>query len=81
MKSEKINLMKTFLLLGGIIQQNESLKDRVAYKERIVFSTLRSYNPEWEKPSDWDGLTDEEKMERLTKVEQTLKETGDDTIK
>ena len=53
--------------------KNETLKDRVAYKERIVFATMRNLIPQWEQPSDWNELTDEKKMERLEKIEELNK--------
>ena len=62
--------MNAFLMMGNLItSEDETLKDRVAYKERIVFATMRSLIPQWEEPSDWSGLTDEKKMERLEQIE------------
>jgi hypothetical protein len=31
---------------------------------------MRSLIPHWEKPRDWDDLSDEKKLERLEKLEQ-----------
>lgn len=56
------DLMKGFLILGDMGSKNESLSDKVKYKERIVFATMRSYIPDWEIPRDWDTITDEVKM-------------------
>ena len=66
--------MNAFLVLVDIItSKDETLKDRVAYKERIVFATMRNLIPQWEQPSDWNELTDEKKMERLEKIEEIHK--------
>ena len=70
--SNGIDLLKMFLVIGEMSSEKSTLKEKVAYKERIVFATMKSYNPHWEKPSDWDGLSDEDKMKRLEKVENSL---------
>ena len=67
---EKLNAMKAFLILGDLTNKEQTTADRVKYKERIVFATMRSMIPQWEKPSDWDDLSDEVKLERLEKLEQ-----------
>ena len=67
-----INMMKMFLAMGDMADTNITLAEKVAYKERIVFSTMRFHNPYWEKPSDWDSLTDTVKMERLSKLEAVV---------
>jgi len=61
-----IEMMKMFMLLGDMT--NDSLADKVAYKQRIAFATMRNAVPDWQPPSDWDTLSDEVKMERLTKL-------------
>lgn len=65
--SSELDFMKGLLIFGDL--GNDSLEDRVKYKERIVFATMKHMIPGWEKPRDWDSLTDEVKMERLTKLE------------
>ena len=65
---DNLNIMQAFLMLGDN-DNEESLSDKVKYKERIVFSTMRSLIPDWEKPKDWDNLSDQIKMERLKKLE------------
>ena len=70
--SNGIDLLKMFLVIGEIGSEKNTLKEKVAYKQRIVFATMKSYNPHWEKPSDWEELSDEDKMERLEKVEESL---------
>ena len=72
---EKLNAMKAFLILGDLTNNEQTTADRVKYKERIVFATMRSMIPQWEKPSDWDDLSDEVKLERLEKLEQNDLET------
>jgi hypothetical protein len=70
---DKFNAMKSFLVMGDLINNEKtSLKDRVKYKERIVFATMRSMIPQWEPPSDWSTITDEQKLERLTKIETEI---------
>jgi len=61
--------MKAFLAIGNMTSGNQTLAEKVAYKQKIVFSTMRFHNPYWEQPRDWDALTDELKMERLTAIE------------
>ena len=70
---DKFNAMKSFLVLGDLMNDDETtLKDKVKYKERIVFATMRSMIPQWEPPSDWSTITDEQKLERLTKIETEI---------
>jgi len=63
-----IDMMKMFMLLGDMTNEESSLADKVAYKQRIAFATMRNAIPDWQPPSDWDTLSDEVKMERLTKL-------------
>ena len=67
---EKFNAMKAFLLLGELSNGEQTTAQKVKYKERIVFATMRSEIHNWEPPSDWDELSDEVKLERLEKIEQ-----------
>jgi len=70
---DKFNAMKSFLMLGELMNNDKtSLKDKVKYKERIVFATMRSMIPQWEPPSDWSTISDEQKLERLTKIETEI---------
>ena len=70
---DKFNAMKSFLVLGDLMNNDKTtLKDKVKYKERIVFATMRSMIPQWEPPSDWSTITDEHKLERLTKIETEI---------
>ena len=62
--------MKAFLLLGDLSTKKESVDDRIAYKEKIVFATMRSQIPNWEKPSDWDTLPNKEKLKRLDNLQK-----------
>jgi len=66
-----INMMKTFMLLGDIeTKQEDRLSDKaVAYKERIAFATMRASIPNWQPPSNWNSLTNEEKLNRLDKLQ------------
>ena len=70
---DKFNAMKSFLVLGDLMNNDKTtLKDKVKYKERIVFATMRSMIPQWEPPSDWSKISDEQKLERLTKIETEI---------
>ena len=66
----KLNAMKSFLILGDLTNKEQTISERVKYKERIVFATMKSMIPQWKKPSDWDDLSDETKLYRLEKLEQ-----------
>ena len=65
---DKLGFMKAFLMLGDL-EVKTPLNEKVKYKERIVFATMRSLIPQWEKPSNWDDLSDEIKFERLEKLQ------------
>lgn len=70
---ENFKAMKMFLAMGEMTSKPETtVEEKVAYKERIVFATMKSMIPGWEKPSDWDSLPAETKMERLTKIEKEI---------
>ena len=60
--------MKMFMLMGDMTSENNSLEEKVAYKERIAFATMRNAIPDWQPPEDWDTLSAEIKMERLSKL-------------
>jgi hypothetical protein len=66
-----IGIMQAFMLLGDLdTKQENKLSDKaIAYKERIVFSTMRASIPDWQPPSDWNSLTNEEKLNRLDKLQ------------
>lgn len=69
-KNPALNMMKAFLLLGDLSTKKESVADRIAYKEKIVFATMKSQVPNWEKPSDWDTLPNKEKLKRLDNLQK-----------
>ena len=64
-------MMKVFMLLGDLdTKQEDKLSNKaIAYKERIVFSTMRASIPDWQPPSNWNSLTNEEKLNRLDKLQ------------
>ena len=66
-----IQAMKAFMLLGDLsTKQGDELRDEhVKYKERIAFSTMRASIPDWQPPSDWNSLTNEQKLDRLDKLQ------------
>ena len=69
-KNTPLDMMKAFLVLGDLSATNESVADRVKYKEKIVFATMKSQIPNWEKPSDWDTLPNNEKLKRLENLQK-----------
>ena len=66
-----IGMMKVFMLLGDLdTKQEDKLSNKaVAYKERIAFATMRASIPDWQPPSNWNSLTNEEKLNRLDKLQ------------
>lgn len=66
-----INAMKMFLALGDLTSaENSTIESKVEYKQRIVFATMKNLIPGWQPPIDWDSLTNEDKLERLKKLEE-----------
>ena len=63
-------VMKAFMMLGDL--EKQSIEERVAYKEKIVFATMRNSIPDWQPPQDWDKITNEEKLERLEKIQENI---------
>lgn len=61
--------MKMFTLLGDLTTPKEDIKSRVSYKEKIVFATMKNKIPGWETPRDWNEISDQEKLNRLEKIE------------
>ena len=59
------------MLLGDLsTKQGEELSDMaVKYQERIAFATMRASIPDWQPPSDWDSLTNGQKLDRLDKLQ------------
>ena len=66
-----INMMKAFMLLGDLsTKEADKLSDEhVKYKERIAFATMRASIPDWQPPSNWNSLTNKQKLERLDKLQ------------
>ena len=62
-------MMKAFMLLGDMPREDRLSNEAVAYKERIAFSTMRASIPNWQPPSNWNSLTNEQKLERLDKLQ------------
>ena len=65
-----INAMKAFMVLGDLMtKKGDELSDEaVNYKERIAFATMRASIPDWQPPSDWNSLTNKQKLDRLNKL-------------
>ena len=66
-----INMMKAFMLLGDLsTKQGDELSDMaVKYQEKIAFATMRASIPDWQPPSDWNSLTNGQKLDRLDKLQ------------
>ena len=70
-EDDSLRFMKAFLKIGELTQgKNETLEDKIKYKEKIVFATMRNSIPDWEPPQDWNTISNADKLERLTKLEQ-----------
>ena len=69
---DNFKLMNAFLGLSDLMD-NDDLNVKVKNKERIVFATMKSYIPMWQKPNDWDSLSSEKKLERLEKLQDMVK--------
>lgn len=64
------NMMKVFLAMGDIVDKDSTLEQKLAYKERIVFSTMKASIPDWEVPEHYKSLSVEDKLELLEKIQQ-----------
>ena len=60
--------MQGFLLLGDM-QNYDSEEEKLKYKERIVFATMRANIPDWQPPEDWEQLSIKERLSRLEKIQ------------
>ena len=70
-ENSSLKFMNAFLKLGDLTAgKNETLEEKVKYKEKIIFSTMGANVPDWQPPKDWDTLSDEEKLKRLDKIEE-----------
>ena len=58
---DKIDFMKMFLQMGSMTNQTD--KEALAYKERIVFATEGVI-----KPTDWEELPFDERQKRMNKL-------------
>ena len=53
-----------------VTNKGDELSDAaVKYKERIAFATMRASIPDWQPPSDWNNLTNKQKLDRLNKLQ------------
>jgi len=65
-ESNPAGFMQMFMMLQDMsTPENTSVKEKIKRKERIVFATHGII-----KPSDWKTLSDDEKLNRLNKVQQ-----------
>ena len=66
-----LKLMKTFLAIGKMTETDDTpIEEKVKYRQRIVFATMKKLIPEWKQPPDWYMLSDEEKLKRLDYLEK-----------
>ena len=71
-KNHSLGFMKMFLALGDLTKGEQTREQKLAYDEKIVFSTMRSLIPDWEKPNDWDSLSIEQKEQRIVKLKTVI---------
>ena len=59
------------MLLGDLsTKQGDELSDMaVKYQEKIAFATMRASIPDWQPPINWNELTNEQKLDRLDKLQ------------
>jgi len=70
---DTLSMLKAFMVMTDMTtSKDEDIKSKLATKQRMVFATMRSVNPYWEQPSDWDTITDEEKLERLERIQSEI---------
>lgn len=67
-----MGFMKAFMVMGDLTDKETDFKSKVDYKQRIVFATMKAQIPQWEPPTNWNELTDEVRMERLTKIQEMV---------
>tara|TARA_R110002051_G_scaffold308279_1_gene379838 strand:- start:545 stop:754 length:210 start_codon:yes stop_codon:yes gene_type:complete len=67
---DNIKAMNMFLTLGKLTNENETREDKLKYKERIVFATMKASIPEWQIPDDWYELSIEEREKRIKLLEK-----------
>jgi len=63
-------MMNAFLGLSDLDKDPEI---KLKNKERIVFATMKSYIPLWEKPKEWDSLTTKVKLNRLEDLQNMIR--------
>ena len=63
---DPVGFMKMFMMLQDMsTPEDTNVKEVIKRKERIVFATTGII-----KPSNWETLSDDEKLNRLNKVQQ-----------
>ena len=63
---DPVGFMKMFMMLQDVsTPEDTNVKEVIKRKERIVFATTGII-----KPSNWETLSDDEKLNRLNKVQQ-----------
>ena len=67
---DNIKAMNMFLTLGKLTNENKTREDKLKYKERIVFATMKASIPEWQIPDDWYELSIEEREKRIKLLEK-----------
>jgi len=60
--------MQGFLLLGDM-QNFDTEEEKLKYKQRIVFATMRANIPQWQPPEDWEELSVKDRLDRLEKIQ------------
>jgi hypothetical protein len=66
------NMMQNFLILGDM-QNYDTKEEKLQYKQRIVFATMRASIPQWQPPENWEELSVDERLDRLEKLQNMNK--------
>jgi len=69
---DTLKIAKMFLVLGDLTSDGETREQKLAYEEKIVFSTMKSLIPDWQIPPDWSDITIDQKEERLKKLREVM---------
>ena len=69
-ETNPLGFMNAFLKIGDLTNVEETRENKIKYEERIVFATMKSMIPNWERPIGWNELSLDEKENRLTKLRE-----------
>jgi len=73
-----LKFASAFLMLSDMTADSD--KAKLQTKQRIVFATMKHYIPDWQPPKDWGELSTAEKLDRLDKIQEAIKEKPNETL-